>query len=146
MDFATIKNTLAQRDSQELHAIWIEQDAETWTPEAFRAIAEVLRERGEALPRVGGSAADAIRNQRAADLHAVVVERRLKLGSAALHAIAFISALPTAFVCGVLLALLAQVMPIPHKWRTEFAAFGTIGAFFSAWTLYFRILARRFLT
>ena len=63
-DFATIKSTLTERDSQELQAIWIEHDNEAWTPEAFQAIAEILHERGEQLPQQGGELGACLRGQR----------------------------------------------------------------------------------
>lgn len=145
MDFVTVKTTLSKYDTDELQRIWIEHDQETWTSIAFRAVAEILKERGLELPPIGGRAAEQIRGERLVGQQKKAAEVRTKLGRTTCHVIAFLGALPTALVGGLLLAGLSYVLPLPSKWQVEFAAFGTISTFLFAWSFYFRLLARRFL-
>lgn len=63
-DFDTIRQTLSRCETAELRRIWIEHDEVEWRPEAFSAIASILRDRGEPLPEQGGELGALLRDQR----------------------------------------------------------------------------------
>lgn len=44
-----IRQSLSKRDTPELHAIWERNDRGEWTDEAFAAIGQILKDRGETL-------------------------------------------------------------------------------------------------
>ncbi len=45
-----IRKNMETKTTQDLLRIWIENDTEQWSPEAFEVVKQLLEERGERIP------------------------------------------------------------------------------------------------